>query len=99
MNTKTVSEQALQSLGLDSLTAEEREEVLGTMGELIFKDSLVRCLEAMPPEDRDAFAKLASSGASPDDIASFVAERVPAVDKIVADVVNDLSDDILSVTK
>ncbi len=99
MMTPDKTKEVFDSLDLAALPENEQEEVLLTMGELIFKDSLMRCIEAMTPEDRSEFAKLADSDASADEIAEFVVARVPDADALVAAAMNELSDDILAVTK
>jgi hypothetical protein len=92
------SQRVFDALDLEALPAEEQEEVLLTMGQLVFKDTLVRCLEAMSSTDRAAFAELAADDASADDIAAFLVARVPDADRLAGEALADLAGDILSVT-
>jgi hypothetical protein len=52
MMTPEKTQQLFDALELDALPADDQEEVLLTMGELIFKDTLIRCLEAMSERPR-----------------------------------------------
>jgi len=99
MLTPTRAQQVFDALELEALPMSDQEEVLLTMGELIFKDTLVRCLEAMTPDDRAAFAALADGGASPDEVAQFVVSKVPDADRLAGAAVDELADDILAVTQ
>jgi hypothetical protein len=99
MMTPEKTQQLFDALELDALPADDQEEVLLTMGELIFKDTLIRCLEAMSSSDRAELARLADSGAPPDDVAGFIVARVPDADQRAAAAVDALADDILAVTK
>ena len=88
----------MQSLNLDALGTAQQEEVLATMGELIFKDVLVRCLEVLSPKQRETFAAVAAEG-NPDKAGAYLEQHIEELDQIVADAVGDLSRDILSVIK
>jgi hypothetical protein len=86
-----------KSLNLEALTESERGAVLASMGELVFKDALVRCLESLSPADRAAFAALPD--ADPEAVTRFLAEKVPDAGRFVEAAAGELTDDILSATQ
>jgi hypothetical protein len=89
----------VEALGLEELELEEQEEVLLKFGELLFRDSLIRFISALPEEKREAFAALIEKNASPDEIGEYVSQNVPEADRLVGEALNDLTDDILAVTE
>jgi hypothetical protein len=91
------SKQLFDALGLEALSPIEREQVLSSVGELVFKDALMRCLESLSPADREAFLGLPE--ADPGKAAAFLAERVPGADRFMQESLDDLTSDILAVTQ
>jgi hypothetical protein len=88
----------LAALKLDQLEPHEQEEMLITLGDLVFKGTLVRIIEEMEESDLDAFEKLMAEGAPEEQILEFIREKVPGADAAVADTIAELSGDILAVT-
>lgn len=88
----------VQALDLEALPVEDQEEVLVTMGDLIFKSSLVRLLERMDDAAKEAFVALIEKNASEIEMNDFLADKVPGADEAVAEAVEDLTSDILAVT-
>lgn len=91
-------EAIMKALDVDALPPDEQEEVLLKVGELVLRDSLVRCLASLTEKERDEFGELTKSDASPDDVATFLVEHVPDADRYVGQAVDELTNDILAVT-
>lgn len=98
MPTDTNFAKIIDALGLDALEMEEQEEILLSLGDLIFKDTLVRLIEKMDDETRDTFSALIEHGATEDEVSAFLQANVPTADAIVKEAVGELADDILAVT-
>lgn len=98
MATPDTATKLIKALDLEELNEKEQKEVMLKLGELLFRDSLIRFLSALPEEKRDEFAGLIKKNASPENIASYITENVPDADQMVSDAVQDLTDDILAVT-
>lgn len=88
----------LAALDLEALPPEEQEAFLLELNAVIFKGSMIRIIERMDEETRDAFAALVDSGADEQAIGAFLQARVPDVDAAVTETVQELTDDILAVT-
>lgn len=89
----------IDALGLDALEIAEQEDILLSLGDLIFKDTLVRLIERMDDEARDTFAALIDHGATEEEVSAFLEQNVPTADAVVKEAVDELADDILAVTK
>ncbi|MFZ1988020.1 MAG: hypothetical protein WAV21_03265 [Minisyncoccia bacterium] len=88
----------LQALNLEDFPLKEQEEMLLSVGDLVFKNSLVKLLEQMDDAMKDAFAALLEKNPSEEEVVAFL-QKVPGADKAVAETVQELTDDILAATK
>ncbi len=84
------------ALELASLSPVEQEEALLTAGDLIFKESLVRLAERMDDSMASELETLLDKGASDEEIAAFIEERVPGADEAVQGAVDEVVGAILS---
>jgi hypothetical protein len=95
----TTHEQTLlEVLGLEDLLPEEQEELLLDLNELIFKGAMVRLIERMDDATKADFDALMESEADEEEVEAFLMERVPDADEAVQETVDELKNDILSVT-
>ncbi len=88
----------LDALQVEILAPEEQEELLIDLNDLIIRSSLIRMVEQMDDETRDEFSALTERDVSEDEMAEFLAKRVPNADALVSAAVQDLANDILAVT-
>jgi hypothetical protein len=86
------------ALNLDAVSVDEQTEVMGTMGELIFKDVLIRCIESLSEENKVEFGKLFEHNASEEEIIAWITKHIPKADTYVTEAVETLTDDIIAVT-
>ena len=87
----------MKALDVGALPEDEQEEVLAKLGELVLRDTLVRCLSTLGDKEREEFAELTKDG-TPDDVAEYLIKHVPDADKHVEEAFAELTDDILAVT-
>ena len=87
------------ALELTELNAEEQEEVLSTIHDLVFRGSLVRLIERMDEPTREAFSALLDTSPSEEDVEAFLTKHVPTASGAVEETIAELTDDILAVTK
>lgn len=88
----------MDALELSELPPEEQEALLLDLNSLVFEGSMVRLIERMDEKTRADFTTLVESDADEDAVESFLKERVPDADAVVAETMQEISDDILSVT-
>jgi hypothetical protein len=70
-------------LELENLPLEERQEVILRVGALIYQNVLMRAMEIMTEKDKDEFEEMLDKNAGPEDIFSFLSERVKNFEKII----------------
>lgn len=89
----------VEALALADLPDEEREQILLDIQELVFKGTVVRLVDRMDDATRADFTALMERDASEEEVEEFLKVRVIDADGAVAEAVQDLTDDILAVTK
>ena len=89
----------LDALGLQHLTEEEQQSLLLDMQQLIFKGSVVRMLERMSEEAKDAFNTYLESNPSEDEMMNYLENNVPEAKDAILDTIAELKSDILASTK
>lgn len=94
----TTFDKIVQALDLNSMPLEDQEKVLSKLSELIFRGTMVRLYERMDDATRADFTALLERQASPEEVDTFLKERVPGAEKAAEEAVAALADDILSVT-
>ena len=71
------------ALELENLLPEERQEIILRVGALIYQNVLMRAMEIMTEKDQDEFEKLLDKNAGPEDIFSFLKDRVKDFEKVI----------------
>lgn len=88
----------IDALELDMLEPEEQEEIMSDIGALIFQGSMIRLMQVMDPATKDAFGALVDSDATEEQVSAFIAQNVPNADQLIAETIQDMTDDIVAVT-
>lgn len=89
----------VEALSLAELPDEEREQILLDVQELIFKGTMVRLVDRMDDATRADFTLLMERDATDEEVEEFLKTRVIDADGAVTEAMQDLTDDILAVTK
>jgi len=92
----TVDEKVLSALDLESLSQEEQEALLTDLHEIIARGSLLRIMERMDEETKASLEALMESDASDVAIEEFIQANVPDADAAVAETVEEIQNDILT---
>lgn len=71
------------TLELENLPLEERQEVILRVGALVYQNVLMRVMEIMTEKDQDEFEKLLDKSAGPEEIFTFLKDRVEDFEKII----------------
>lgn len=96
MTDKYQSKNLLQALTNESQSVEQQQDSLISMGELVFRESLVRLIAAMDTPTQEAFDELLSKNPSEDELMTFLSEKVPNAEAIVQGGIDEIGDDILA---
>ncbi len=89
----------IEALNLAELPEAEQEEMLLDLQDLVFKGTMVRLIEMMDEKTREEFSALLDKDAAEEEIEAFIEKHVPNADAVAQDTMDELTDDILAVTK
>jgi len=78
-----IEKNIIEVLELENLPREEAEEILIRTGAVIYENVLLRVMETMTEKDQDDFEKILDNEGKPEEIFSFLKERVKDFEKIV----------------
>ena len=71
------------ALDIEGLPVEEQQEIILRVGGIIYQNVLMRVMETMPDTDQDEFEKLLDKNAQPEEIFSFLKNKVQNFEKII----------------
>lgn len=78
-----IQKNIISALELENLLPEERQEIILRVGAIIYQNVLMRAMEVMTENDQDEFEKLLDKNANPEDIFSFLKDKVKDFEKII----------------
>ncbi len=70
-------------LEIDALPIEEQQEIILSVGTLIYQNVLMRIMETIAEEEQNEFEKLLDNNAGPDEVFSFFKNRVENFESII----------------
>jgi len=82
----------ISALNMDNLPEKEKEDIIISIGSLIYQNVLMRVLETMPDKKQDEFEKLLDNNAQPEEVFSFLRENVDDFEKIIDEEVEKFKD-------
>lgn len=86
------------ALDIGGLPEEEQEQLLLELSDLVFNGSMLRLIEQMDDDTRDAFNALMAKEPTQQELQDFLDANVPDADKAVEETLEDLTNDILAAT-
>ncbi|MDO8557344.1 MAG: DUF5663 domain-containing protein [Candidatus Jorgensenbacteria bacterium] len=85
-----LSKNIIKELGLDALPADQQADTLLKIGEIINQRIIVKALDSLSDEDKDAFdAILGKETENPEAIITFLRSKIPNFDGMVAKEISD----------
>ena len=82
----------IQALGLETLPTEEKDGMLEKMTDLLMKRVMLRVLDELSDEQ---LAEMPKEGSNPEELLTFVAEKVPTYDAIMNEELVKLKGEVL----
>ncbi len=89
MSTVAPAMNIMSALQLDMMTVPEQEKTLIALSDLVFRGTLLRVVEKMDDKTREEFSTLLEKDASPEEVQTFLMERVPEADQAAGEVLAD----------
>lgn len=78
-----IKENIIKDLELDKLSEKEKEDRLIQVGDIIYQNVLMRVIETMSDKDQDEFEKILDNDGKPEDIFTFLNNKVPNFEQII----------------
>ncbi len=89
----------IDALNLKELPEEAQEEILLDLNDLIYKGTMIRLVERMDEKTRIAFSKILDEHVSDEEVEAFIQKHVPNSAAAMQESIDELTSDILTVTK
>ena|ERR1035437_4719497 len=80
-----INDNIIKTLGIDALPVEQQKEAMEKLGAIVYQEVMLRVLDIMTEEEKDEFEKLIEKNPDPETMFTFLAEKVPTIDTIVAE--------------
>ncbi len=96
---QTINQNIVTTLGIDKLPIEQQKDTMERLGAIVYQEVMLRALDLMSEEDKNAFEKLITENPDPEAIFTYLSEKVPNIDKMVTEEAESLreeSADIMS---
>jgi hypothetical protein len=90
----------IRELGLEELPEKEQEEMLLSMGRIIFQSILIRTMEELDEKSKDEFEKILSEKPNDEEtILGFLQSKLPNLNEIVNDEVSKFKQESIDFMK
>lgn len=87
-------EEFIEELGIESLPAEQQEELLAKMSEALIKDIMVRTLERLGDADKEAYSGMLDQNTSPEEMDKFLKEKIPDYEEFIQKIITDFKEEM-----
>ncbi len=94
-----INKNIVVTLGINMLPVENQKEAMERLGAIVYQEVMLRALDILTEEDKDAFEKIIEKDSNPETLFGFLSEKIPNLDEIVREEAENLrkeSSDIMS---
>lgn len=81
-------------LGLSGLPEDKQEELLVKMTEVALKRIFIETIDKLSEQDQEAYAQMIDNKASPEEIETFLKEKIPNYDEMIKKIVDDFKEEM-----
>jgi hypothetical protein len=99
MDKDLINEDLLKELGIDKLPPEKAEEMMATIGRILYQAVLIRVMERLTDPEKEEFGALLDRGADEDAVLAFLTAKVPDLNSIVEEEVAKFKTESMSVLR
>jgi predicted transposase YdaD len=75
----------IEILGIDKLPTDKQKEAMERLGGIVYQEVMLRALETMTEEDKDAFEKMIETNPDPEAMFTYLGTKVPNLNEIVSE--------------
>ena len=80
---KESNENIIRILGIDSLAKEKQQEAVERLSAIVYQNVMLRVLDILDEKQKDEFEKEIEKNPDPENLFSWLADRIQNVDKII----------------
>lgn len=95
-NENEVLKNLMSELGLADLPQDKQDELAVKMTEVILKRMFIETMDRLNPRDQEAYGDLIENKATPEEIESFLNEKIENYESILIDVVQKLKTEMVN---
>lgn len=88
-----INNNIITTLGINTLPVEQQKEAMEKLGAIVYQEVMLRVLDILSDEDKDAFEKVIAANPDPENMFDFLASKVPNLDEIVNEEATKLRDE------
>jgi hypothetical protein len=96
MHTK-IRDSVVDILGIKDLPVEHQEEVYSKLGTIVYTEAISKALDFLSEEDQSKLDEIIEKNPDPENIITFLAERVPELDSIVQNEAEKLKAEVATI--
>lgn len=89
----SINKNIIEILGINKLPIEKQKEAMERLGGIVYQEVMLRVLDTMSNEDKDAFEKLVEKDPNPETLLEFLSSKVPDLEKIINEEAEDLREE------
>ncbi|MFA6386644.1 MAG: hypothetical protein WCW04_02665 [Candidatus Paceibacterota bacterium] len=78
-----INKNIVLTLGINTLPVEKQKEAMERLGAIVYQEVMLRVLDILTEEDKDAFEKLIEKNPDPELLFGFLSDKVSNLDEIV----------------
>jgi hypothetical protein len=94
-NQNSLRTQLIYDLGLSELPVEKQEDLLAKMMEVVLKRIFVETMARLNDEDREKYTEMIERDRTPEEVESFVREKIAKYDELVLEIVGQFREEIV----
>ena len=92
-----VNQNIIEILGIDKLPVEQQKEAMERLGGIVYQEVMLRVLDLMTDEDKDAFEKLMEENPDPEVMFTYLASKVPNIDTMIVEEAESLKKEAVDI--
>ena len=85
-----INQKIIETFSIDKLLENEQREAMKKIGTLVCQEVLVKAIDIMNEEDKNAFEKLVEEDSDPSVMFAYLAEKVPTIYDIASQEIEKL---------
>ena len=91
---KTIQENLMAELGLESLPLEKQQELAAKMTEVILGKIFLETLKKLKETDQKIYRQMAKEGKSSEEIDKFLEEKIPNYEQMIIELITNFKEEI-----